>query len=277
MNFMNTLPPGLSVAFVSHGGGPMPLLGDPAHMALVSSLRDMVQHTPRPSAIIVVSAHWEQTQPTVTLGDHPKLIYDYGGFPPESYQISYPAPGQPQLAEQVIKALASAGMPAHGDLHRGFDHGMFVPLKLMYPEATIPCIQLSLCHDLNPEKHIQMGQALRALATEAQADAPILLLGSGFSFHNMRAFFSPPTKAEQQLNIDFEQWLIDSCCDETLSASARIDRLAAWSQAPGARHCHPREEHLLPLHVCMGAAQTFAHKHWQFEIMGQRASAYLWA
>lgn len=272
---MNTA--ALSIAFVSHGGGPLPLLGEPMHQALVSNLKQMASLMPRPQAIIVVSAHWEEPLPTVTSAANPDLIYDYSGFPAESYRIAYPAPGAPGLAEQVQAALNQQGIPAHADSQRGFDHGMFVPLKLMFPEADIPCIQLSLCQDLSPAKHIQMGQSLRTLATETRAGAPILLLGSGFSFHNMRAFFSPPSKAEQTLNLDFEKWLMDTCCDTTLAASERLDRLADWSQAPGAKYCHPREEHLLPLHVCMGAAQTAAHKHWQFDIMGQRASAYLWA
>lgn len=268
--------PGLSIAFVSHGGGPLPLLNDPAHDALVHSLRDIAQHTPRPSAIVAVSAHWEQTQPTVTFHPHPQLIYDYGGFPPESYTLTYPAPGAPALATQVVNALKAHGLDAQGDAGRGFDHGMFVPLKLMYPQADIPCIQLSLCRDLSPAKHLAMGQALRALANQANSEAPILLLGSGFSFHNMRAFFSAPTPATQALNRQFEQWLEDTCCTASLTQAARTERLLHWAQAPGARYCHPREEHLLPLHVCMGAAQTAARQSWRFEIMGQQASAYLW-
>jgi len=275
----STTTPGLRIAFVSHGGGPLPLLGDPSHDALVHSLQHMASQMPRPSAIVVVSAHWEQTQPTVTTGAHPALIYDYGGFPPESYTITYPAPGSPTLAARTlhaINALSTHGLHAQDDPQRGFDHGMFVPLKLMYPEADIPCIQLSLCHDLNPAKHLAMGQALRTLADNANTDAPILLLGSGFSFHNMRAFFSAPTPANQALNRSFEQWLHTTCCDEDLTTADRLDRLQHWAQAPGARYCHPREEHLLPLHVCMGAAQTAARQAWSFETLGQQASAYLW-
>lgn len=266
----------LSIAFVSHGGGPMPLLGDPSHDALVHSLQDMAHHMPRPSAIVVVSAHWEQTQPTVTTSPQPALIYDYGGFPPESYAITYPAPGSPTLAARAIHTLNTHGLHAQEDPQRGFDHGMFVPLKLMYPQADIPCIQLSLCHDLNPAKHLAMGQALRTLADNATPEAPLLLLGSGFSFHNMRAFFSAPTPDTQALNHSFEQWLHDTCCDAALSDADRHERLLHWAQAPGARYCHPREEHLLPLHVCVGAAQGAARKAWRFEVLGQQASAYLW-
>jgi len=266
-----------NVAFVSHGGGPLPLLGEPMHQALVANLKQMAALIQRPQAIIVVSAHWEEDHPTVTSAALPHLIYDYSGFPPESYRIAYPAPGAPGLADQVRTALTQQGMTAHSDGVRGFDHGMFVPLKLMFPEADIPCIQLSLCAHLNPRVHMQIGQALRQLAAPTGANTgPILLLGSGFSFHNLRAFFSAPTPASQAQNMAFEHWLHDTCTSTDMPESTRHQRLLHWAQAPSARYCHPREEHLMPLHVCYGAAQTPAKHAFLFDVLGKKASAYLW-
>ncbi len=272
-----TIPSPLSIAFVSHGGGPLPLLGEPMHQALVANLKQMASLMPRPQAIIVVSAHWEAAHPTVTSSANPALIYDYSGFPPESYRITYPAPGSPGLAEQVQTALTQQGMTAQADAQRGFDHGMFVPLKLMFPEADIPCVQLSLCAHLNPSVHLQIGQALRHLADQSGAGTgPILLLGSGFSFHNLRAFFSAPTPESQAQNMAFEHWLHDTCTRTDMSESSRQQRLLDWAQAPSARYCHPREEHLMPLHVCYGAAQAPAKHAFLFDVLGKKASAYLW-
>ena len=181
--------------FLSHGGGPLPLLGDPAHTEMVYCLQEIAETIVRPSAIIVVSAHWEAENATVTSGDSPGLIYDYSGFPPESYEIKYPCPGHPSLAISIMKQLGKAGINAHADDARGFDHGLFVPLKIMYPDADIPCVQLSLIKGLDPLAHINLGRALQDLA-----DSSTLLIGSGFSFHNMNAFFAPETADSKAAN-----------------------------------------------------------------------------
>lgn len=175
-----------NILFISHGGGPMPLLGDPGHREMVERLQEITGKLPRPSAILLISAHWEATVPTITSGAHPELIYDYYGFPPASYEIQYPSPGEPVLAEKVKQALEMAGLPAKLNDQRGYDHGMFVPLKIMYPEADIPVVQLSLVHTLDAATHLAVGQALQALDYDK-----LLVIGSGFSFHNMRAFFAP--------------------------------------------------------------------------------------
>jgi aromatic ring-opening dioxygenase catalytic subunit (LigB family) len=259
------------VLYLSHGGGPLPLLGDARHKEMVRFLREVTPALGRPAATLVVSAHWEERQPTITAGRFPALIYDYHGFPKESYEIEYPAPGDPVLAGRIAELLESSGFEAVMNEHRGFDHGVFVPLKLMYPGADIPCVQLSLLNNMNPEMHIRMGRALMALRNEN-----VLIIGSGFSFHSLRAFFSPQTRELQSLNDAFQQWLIDTCCSREISEAEREQRLIDWHRAPAARVCHPREEHLLPLHVCYGAAASSARQAFRFDIMGIKASAFLW-
>jgi 4,5-DOPA dioxygenase extradiol len=237
--------------YIPHGGGPLPLLGDEGHQELVGFLRSFATSMHRPKAIIVVSAHWEATVPTVTAGASPSLIYDYYGFPAEAYRLQYPAPGDPALAGRIKAALNEAGFSVVMDTSHGFDHGMFVPLTLMYPEADIPCVQLSLVRGLDPALHLQMGQALAALGEE-----DILVLGSGFSFHNMQEFFNSPGPGVvgDPRNDAFQAWLAETCGSSSLEPLERLERLAAWETAPHSRYCHPREEHLLPLHVIAGAA-----------------------
>src|SRR5690606_23835066 len=134
----------MPVVFVPHGGGPMPLLDDPGHRELTAFLKSLGQTLPEPRAILVISAHWEEDIASVSSSPAPTMIYDYNGFPPESYQLKYPAPGEPQLAQQVADLLTAHQIPVRPDPQRGFDHGTFVPLMLMYPAARIPVVQLSL-------------------------------------------------------------------------------------------------------------------------------------
>jgi 4,5-DOPA dioxygenase extradiol len=257
--------------FVSHGGGPLPLLGDPGHEELVVVLKSVVTHLAKPSVIIVISAHWEAAKPTITAGKNPQLVYDYYGFPEASYNIRYPAPGEPVLARNIFNVLRENGIDSVLDEQRGFDHGLFVPLKIMYPEADIPCVQVSLMNSLRPADHIQLGNALRGLT-----EGNVLVLGSGFSFHNMKAFFSEATSEQRLLNKAFEDWLIETCSSDHLDEQEREQRLIHWETAPGARYCQPREEHLLPLHVCYGFAKSRARQVFTFNVMGKQASAYLW-
>ena len=260
-----------AVLYASHGGGPLPLLGDAAHKELVDTLKHVAAILPKPSAILVISAHWEEGKPTITGGANPSLIYDYYGFPEEAYEITYPAPGEPPLAHRIFNLLKNDGIEAVLDEQRGFDHGVFVPLKIMYPEANIPCVQLSLVNGLSPIEHIRIGKALAGLA-----DDTILILGSGFSFHNLRAFLSPSTSQVLAMNESFEQWLIETCSSHAFSENERERRLVNWTSAPAARFCHPREEHLLPLHICYGLAQSPAKQVFRSRVLGIKASAYLW-
>lgn len=257
--------------FISHGGGPLPLLGDPGHSEMVSCLQELAAGIPRPAAIVVVSAHWEEPVPAITAGSAPSLIYDYYGFPPESYKIQYPCAGEPALAREIYRSLGERGIDAKLDEARGFDHGVFVPLKIMYPEADIPCVQLSLVNTLDPLLHIEIGSALKNLVNQN-----VLVIGSGFSFHSIKAFFTPDTIESVQRNESFEKWLQNVCSNNELSEHQRRELLIHWSDAPGARFCHPREEHLLPLLVCYGVAQAACTNMYEVNIMNKKSSMYLW-
>lgn len=249
----------------------MPLLGDPGHQEMVACLERIASTIQRPDAMVVVSAHWEERIPTITSGASPSLIYDYSGFPAESYDIHYPCPGEPVLARKIHSLLANHGIRSELDEERGFDHGLFVPLKIMYPAADIPCIQLSLVGSLDPHQHIEIGRALASLSLDN-----VLLVGSGFSFHNMKAFFRPDTAESLKLNHSFESWLLNTCCNSAFSEEERTKLLDRWLDAPGARYCHPREEHLLPLHVCYGAAQAPCAESFELQIMNKKSSMFLW-
>jgi len=261
------------VLYIPHGGGPLPLLGDPQHAALTAFLQNIRNLLDTPKAILLISAHWEESLATLTGANQPELIYDYYGFPPESYEIEYPAPGAPDLSQHIASLLDQQGIKARLDPERGFDHGMFIPLKLMYPEATIPVVQLSLLSSLDPFEHIALGKALSAIRQEN-----ILSVGSGLSFHNLRAFFRPSVLPENT-DIQFDRWLVDTCTSTGLSMEQREERLIDWEQAPFARDCHPREEHLLPLHVCYGmaaAGSEAATLVFNDVIMGRQVSGFLW-
>jgi 4,5-DOPA dioxygenase extradiol len=246
-------------------------MGDESHKEMVANLKYIVTLVEKPSAIVLVSAHWEEEKPAMTSAERPGLIYDYYGFPKETYEIQYPAPGNPALARKIFNLFKNNRIEAELVEDRGFDHGLFVPLKIMYPNADIPCVQVSLVNTLNPETHIQMGKALSPLRGEN-----VLIIGSGFSFHNLRVFFSQSTNEGRSLNEYFDQWLTDTCTSPDLSESERTLRLINWANAPGARYCHPREEHLLPLHFCYGMAQSAANQVFSFEVVGKKASCYLW-
>jgi aromatic ring-opening dioxygenase catalytic subunit (LigB family) len=247
------IPSRLPTLFIPHGGGPWPFLEPPAGQpapwtALDGYLRglgDAIGATPK--AVLVISGHWLEARPTVSIAKQPELIYDYYNFPPHTYRLSYPAPGAPELAARV-RALLEAGAIACDEADRGFDHGTFIPFMLIYPKAGIPIVQLSLRADMDPAGHIAMGRALASLRDEG-----VLIVGSGMSYHNLREFFSarPDTVAQAE---SFDAWLDDAV--EHSDANTRDAKLAQWASAPGARACHPTEEHLLPLMVAAGAAQS---------------------
>jgi aromatic ring-opening dioxygenase catalytic subunit (LigB family) len=236
------------VAFIPHGGGPWPFvdLGFDRREVdqLASYLRAVRQLPPvAPRALLVISAHWEEAVPTVMTSPQPPILYDYAGFPPASYQITWPAPGDPALAARVQELLAAAGIASGADPRRGFDHGTFVPLKLTYPEAEIPTVQLSLRRGLDPREHLALGRALAPLRDEG-----VFIVGSGMTFHDLRAFGDPRAAG---ISETFDAWLRDAA---TRPRGERDALLADWAQAPAARKAHPREEHLLPLMVVAGAA-----------------------
>ena len=260
----------MPVVFVPHGGGPWPFVdvgfGEKSELdALAAYLRSVrtVPTTP-PKALLVISAHWEEPVPTVMSSPHPPMLYDYYGFPPDAYQLSWPAPGDPALAARVRQLLGAAGIDSGDEPRRGFDHGTFVPLKLAYPEADVPTVQLSLRRGLDPQQHLAMGRALAPLRDEG-----VFIIGSGMTFHNMRAFGDPKARP---ISEAFDAWLRETAARPE---SERNQRLAEWSTAPSARMAHPREEHLLPLMVIAGAAGADRGTT-AFEgiTMGVRVSAY---
>ncbi len=238
----------MPVAFLPHGGGPWPFVDlgmDKAELEALAGYLRSVRNLPKtaPKALLVISAHWEEAVPTLMTAARPPMLYDYYGFPPESYRITWPAPGAPELATRVGALLGAAGFPSAVDAQRGFDHGTFVPLKLAWPDADVPTLQLSLKRGLDPKEHLALGRALAPLRDEG-----VFILGSGMSFHNMRAFWDPNAGAGAKT---FDQWLQETVA---LPQAQRDERLANWSAAPSARFAHPREEHLLPLMVVAGAA-----------------------
>lgn len=264
----------MPVVYLPHGGGPWPFVdmgfGDRAELdGLAGYLRGLGALTSvRPQALLVISAHWEEPVPTVMTGERPPLFYDYYGFPPESYALTWPAPGHPQLAGKVRHLLEGAGFATAADAKRGFDHGTFVPLKLTYPAADVPTVQLSLKRGLDPAEHVAMGRALAPLRDEG-----VLIVGSGMSYHNMRGFSggSAPREASEA----FDAWLGEAIAQDP---DERVRRLVAWSRAPSARQAHPREEHLLPLMVVAGAAgQDGGRRAYNGTLVGLRLSAFHFA
>jgi aromatic ring-opening dioxygenase catalytic subunit (LigB family) len=238
----------MPVVFIPHGGGPWPFVdvGFPKDdvAALAGYLRSVRAVPPRtPRALLIVSGHWEEPVATVMTSPQPPMLYDYYGFPPESYTITWPATGAPWLAARVGELLGGAGIATRSDSARGFDHGTFVPLKLTYPDADVPAIQLSLVAGLDPATHLAVGRALAPLR-----DENVFIIASGMTFHNLRAFRDPRAVPVAET---FDAWLRETMA---LAQPERDRRLTAWEQAPSARAAHPREEHLIPLHVAAGAA-----------------------
>jgi aromatic ring-opening dioxygenase catalytic subunit (LigB family) len=260
----------MPVVFAPHGGGPWPFvdvgLGSKPELdsltAYLQSLRELPGEAPK--ALLVVSAHWEEPVPTVMTSSAPPMLYDYYGFPPASYELTWPAPGHPGVAARVRELLGAAGFSTAEDAARGFDHGTFVPLKLTYPNAEIPTLQLSLKRGLDPAEHLAMGRALAPLRDEG-----VFIIGSGMTFHNLRAFRDPSSRPVSEV---FDAWLRDAATDEP---AARDRKLTEWAAAPSARAAHPREEHLLPLMVVAGAAGADRGQlAYGGTLLGLRLSAY---
>jgi aromatic ring-opening dioxygenase catalytic subunit (LigB family) len=237
----------LPTYFIPHGGGPcffMDWNPPDAWDSLRAWLENIVPGLPeKPKAIVVVTAHWEADPVRVTAMSDPALVFDYHGFPPHTYQLTWPAPGAPDVAARVRALLAEAGIPSEDEPARGFDHGVFVPLKVMVPDADIPTVAVSLRPDLDPAFHQAMGAALSPLRDEG-----VLLLGSGMTYHNMRGFFSG---GQLDTSRRFDDWLRETV---GLRGAARAQALNDWAAAPVARNVHPREEHLIPMMVVAGAA-----------------------
>lgn len=260
----------LPTLYIPHGGGPcffMEWTMGPRDTwkPMEAWLQGVGRRFDRPEALLVISAHWEERVPTVQSGERPPLFFDYYGFPAHTYELTWPASGAPAVAARVRSLLEGAGIPSAENRERGFDHGTFVPLKVAYPEAQIPAVQLSLDASLDPGAHLALGRALAPLRDEG-----VLIVGSGMSFHNMQAMMRPGSGLEP--SRQFDAWLGDVCLGEP---GARDAALAQWKQAPSGRYSHPREEHLLPLMVAAGAAGGEpGRRTFQGEVMGVRVSAF---
>ena len=243
----------LPTYFVSHGGGPWPWMREQTGAAYdklaasLAALRAEADATGAVRAVLVVSSHWETPEYMVSSGTAPGMISDYGGFPPHTYRISYPAPGDPALAQRVADLLHAAGHPTGLDPARGFDHGTFSMLYPVYPEARMPVVQLSLRRDLDPAAHLAAGRALAPLREQG-----VLIIGSGLSYHNLRNFGPGGKEASRTFDGWLQQTLLE--CEPGQRERALLD----WAAAPQARAAHPREEHLIPLMVALGAADQEA-------------------
>lgn len=236
----------LPTYFISHGGGPWPWLPDMRRMLanLEVSLARMPQEIGQvPKAVLMISGHWEDDAFAVMTSPKPGMVYDYSGFPPETYKITYPAPGAPDLADRAAGLIRAAGLPVRPDSRQGFDHGTFAPLAVIYPDADVPVFQVSLRHGYDPAEHFALGRALAPLRDEG-----VLIVGSGLSYHNLR-LFGPGAKVP---SAAFDAWL-----GEVLDAApaARTAALLDWESAPYARVCHREEDHLVPLFAALGAAE----------------------
>ena len=268
----------LPVLFIPHGGGPWPFMhgtegqlpdDDPWKELeiFLKGLDAAVGH--RPKAVLVVSAHWEKVDKlTVSTAAKPPMLFDYYGFPPHTYQLDYPAPGAPFVAEHVRDVLREAGIETAADSERGFDHGVFIPFMMIYPHADVPIIMMSLDPDLSAETHFRIGQALERLR-----DEDILIVGSGLSYHNMRMFRRRDADHEQAA-ARFDDWLTEAVAIE--NPVARAERLAAWKDNPDARAAHvPDHDHLVPVFAAAGAAGPDAGERiFRGEYLGKPYSAY---
>jgi aromatic ring-opening dioxygenase catalytic subunit (LigB family) len=245
---MNATTTRMPTYFLSHGGGPWPWLTGPIRdgMAqLEESLRNLPTELPAaPTAILMVSGHWEAPTFTVQTNPNPPMVYDYGGFPEHTYSIQYPSPGSPALAARVVELLTGAAIEVAEDPHRGYDHGMYAPLAAAWPDADIPVVQLSIKHGYDPDEHLAVGRALAPLRDEG-----ILIVGSGLSYHNLRLMGAGSKEPSRQ----FDAWLGDTVVERI--GTERTARLLQWDRAPSARVSHPEEDHLIPLMVVVGASE----------------------
>ena len=257
--------------FIPHGGGPCFFMdwtmGPPdTWEKLRAWLESIAGSLPeQPESILVLSAHWEEPEFSVLTGAAPPLLFDYYGFPPHTYELTYPAPGAPGLAARVKGLLEHAGFTCLEEAERGFDHGVFIPLKVAYPDAEIPIVQLSLKAGLDPLEHVRVGEALAPLREEG-----VLILGSGMSPHNLDVFRKNLDMGET--SAEFDAWMAEACA---LEPESRAEELSKWAEAPHARLMHPREEHLIPLMMVAGAAgESRGERVFSDYIMGGTVSAF---
>lgn len=267
----------LPVVFIPHGGGPWPFMDFPKNAEGKGPWDDLgvflrgldAAIGRRPKAVLVVSGHWEKEPvPTVSTSAQPGMLFDYYNFPPHTYELTYPAPGAPDVAARVRQVLAEAGMDSAEDGSRGFDHGVFIPFMLIYPKADVPIVMMSLKNTLDAQSHIAIGRALERLR-----DEDILIVASGMTYHNM-PMFRKADEAHVAQAVRFDDWLKDAV--EEKDPTARAERVSAWDKNPDALACHvPDHDHLVPLFVAVGAAGRDAGERiFRTDYLGKPYSGY---
>ncbi|KZM20367.1 uncharacterized protein EKO05_0006925 [Ascochyta rabiei] len=268
------------VVSISHGGGPMPLLGDPSHAGIIKSLQNRVPKilklgtSEQPKAIVLVTAHWSTDKVTISSGPRHELLYDYYGFPDEAYKFTHNAPGSPEVANEVEKALKEAGIECAKDAQRGWDHGVFVPMKLIDPKARIPIVQLSVLASESASQSFAIGRALSALRAQN-----IAIVGSGFAtFHNLRLMFSGASSTPdfKQKNLEWSNAVNDAAM--TGEAKSRGAKFEGWRNWPNSYTMHPRggAEHFLPLIVCAGAGGETVGRRYADDFQRMDMWSYYW-
>ncbi len=237
--------------YISHGS-PMLALEPGASGPALARLAAAI---PKPKAIVIVSAHWESNELQVSGNPQPETWHDFGGFPKALFEVQYPAPGDPQLADEVVELLKSNNLPARIDSNRPFDHGVWVPLSLMYPQADIPIVQVSLPTRGGPALQTRVGHALASLREHG-----VLLIGSGSITHNLREldWHAGPESVEPWA-LAFRDWMI-----EKLAANDEAALHDYRAQAPNAARNHPSDEHLLPLYFARAAGGQLSIAHQGF-------------
>lgn len=259
----------LPTLYIPHGGGPCFFMDwNPPDTwdRMAAWLRGLAADIgERPRAVLLISGHWEEPRIAVNAQAAPPLLFDYYGFPPHTYELQYPAPGDPALAARVQQLLGAGGVPTRAETERGLDHGVFVPFLLVYPQADVPIVQLSLHASLDAAAHLALGALLAPLRDEG-----VLIVGSGMSYHNMRGLMGGGDAGPDSER--FDAWLGAAC---SAAPAERTRLLTNWQQAPAARASHPREEHLLPLMVAAGAAgDDVGRRVFHDRAMGATVSAF---
>jgi len=241
--------PRLPTYFISHGGGPWPYMTGEFRRDFYKLEQSLIEMTAElgdaPEAVLVISSHWEGEGFAISSGAKPGMVYDYSGFPEYLYHVTYGAPGSPELAKRVQELLRAGGIEAQLGPTRGFDHGTFSIMKPLYPGEELPVVQLSIDVGYDPALHLAVGRALAPLRDEG-----VLIIGSGLSYHNLREMRG--TRGFEA-SRRFDDWLQQTLVHASLEG--RTERLLAWEEAPFARAAHPREDHLIPLMVAVGAAE----------------------
>jgi len=255
--------------YLFHGGGPYPLTTDPSQLSIRKFLQELPKKIPTPKSILLISAHWESPTISILNKKEPNLLFDYYGFPKDLYNFKYPTKNDLDLVNKMTLLFDQNNITYKMDNERDYDHGVFVPLLLMYPEANIPVAQISLVKGLDPATHLKIGEVLAPLRNEG-----VLILGSGSSFHGFFVNLESEELAKHSQN--FDKYLDDVCTNKSYSSSERKKMLIDWKKAPSAKFAHPREEHLLPLMVNMGAADGVAGERiYEDYYMEYKMGAYL--